>query len=293
WVMLRRDGTELPIEVFLTPIQLGERRVFQAVFNDITERKRAEEELLRSLAREKELGQLKNNFVSMVSHEFRTPLGVILSSAEILEGYFDQLDPDERREQLQSIQKNTRRMAGLMEEVLLLGVVEASKLDFKSAPLDLRAFCTRLIDELRSATVNKCFLTFIPHALPETANADERLLRHIFTNLLSNAVKYSPPGSAVDFEIERDGPEAVCRVRDRGMGIPEQDLERLFNAFYRGRNVGGTPGTGLGLTIVKRCVELHRGKIKVESKAGLGTTIIVRLPLFDQPSSGPRPGTGS
>jgi PAS domain S-box-containing protein len=286
WVILRSDGTELPIEVFLTPIQLGERRVFQAVFNDITERKRAEEELLRSLAREKELGQLRSNFISMVSHEFRTPLGVILSSAEILEAYFDRLAPDERREQLQSIRKNTRRMAALMEEVLLLGVVEAGKLDFKVAPVDLQVFCRRLIDELRSATDNQCPFTFIARALPEEANADERLLRHIFTNLLGNAVKYSPPGSPVEFEIHRDRGDAVCRIRDRGIGIPEADLERLFHAFCRGRNVGGIPGSGLGLAIVKRCVELHRGKIKVESTVGLGTTITVRLPLFEQAPGG-------
>jgi len=226
------------------------------------------------------LGQLKSNFVSMVSHEFRTPLGVILSSAEILESYFDQLEPEERREQLQSIQKNTRRMAGLMEEVLLLGMVEAGKMDFKPAPLDLQGFCVRLIDELRSATDSKCPIRHAFRALPEEANADERLLRHIFTNLLGNAVKYSAAGSEVEFEIERDGHDAICRVRDRGVGIPEPDLERLFNAFYRGRNVGGTPGTGLGLTIVKRCVELHGGRINVESKAGEGTTMTVRLPMF-------------
>jgi signal transduction histidine kinase len=112
------------------------------------------------------------------------------------------------------------------------------------------------------------------------AFADERLLQHVFTNLLSNAVKYSPAGGTVHFDIERDGDTAVCRIRDHGMGIPETDLEQLFSAFHRGRNAGQMPGTGLGLTIVKRCVELHRGKIKVESAVGRGTTVTVRLPLF-------------
>ena len=280
WVSRTAKGDLIPLEVILTRIPMGGRPIIQAVINDISERKQAEAELLRTLAREKELGQLKSNFVSMVSHEFRTPLGVILSSAEILESYFDQLEPEERREQLQSIQKNTRRMAGLMEEVLLLGMVEAGKMEFKPAPLDLQGFCVRLIDELRSATDSKCPIRHAFRALPEEANADERLLRHIFTNLLGNAVKYSAAGSEVEFEIERDGHDAICRVRDRGVGIPEPDLERLFNAFYRGRNVGGTPGTGLGLTIVKRCVELHGGRINVESKAGEGTTMTVRLPMF-------------
>lgn len=247
---------------------------------DITDRKKAETELLKTLAREKELGQLKSNFVSMVSHEFRTPLGVIMSSAEILDSYLDQLDPQERREQLQSIQKNSRRMANLMEEVLLLGMVEAGKLEFKPAELDLNLFCRRLVDELLSAVNNWCPVEISIAADAGRAVADERLLQHIFNNLLSNAVKFSPEGSPVRFEIQREGGEALCRIQDQGMGIPGPDLERMFTAFHRGRNAGQVPGTGLGLTIVKRCVELHRGRIKIESTVGQGTTVLVRLPLF-------------
>lgn len=280
WVARRKNGEEIPVEVFLTRVQLAGKQVIQAAVNDITQRKQAEAELLKSLAREKELGQLKSNFVSMVSHEFRTPLGVIMSSAEILENYLDQLDPDDRREQLLSIRKNTRRMADLMEEVLLLGMVEAGKLDFRPAALDFGAFCRRLVDELQSATSNKCSVQIAAAEETQAAFADERLLQHVFTNLLSNAVKYSPAGSTVHLDVERDGDYAICRVRDHGVGIPEADLERLFSAFYRGRNVGQAPGTGLGLTIVKRCVELHRGKIKVESAVGQGTTVTVKLPLF-------------
>jgi signal transduction histidine kinase len=253
----------------------------------MSERKQAEAELLKSLAREKELGQLKSNFVSMVSHEFRTPLGVIMSSAEILENYLEQLEPAERREQLQSIQKNTRRMADLMEEVLVLGMVEAGKLDFKPAAMDFAAFCRRLVEELLTVTSNKCAVQVSTSADVNHAFADERLLQHVFINLLSNAVKYSPAGSTVHFEIERDGDLAVCRIRDQGMGIPETDLERLFSAFFRGRNASLVPGTGLGLTIVKRCVELHRGKIKVESAVGRGTTVTVRLPLFSSTQTEP------
>jgi PAS domain S-box-containing protein len=250
---------------------------------DVTDHKKAEAELLKTLAREKELGQLKSNFVSMVSHEFRTPLGVIMSSAEILDSYLDQLAPEERREQLLSIQKNSRRMANLMEEVLLLGMVEAGKLDFKPAELDLQFFCRRIVDELQSAMSNRCPVEI---SIPDEAArgiADERLLQHVFTNLLSNAVKFSPEGSPVRFDIERDGNDAVCRIRDRGIGIPELDLERMFSAFHRGRNAGQVPGTGLGLSIVKRCVELHRGKIKIESAVGQGTTVMVRLPMFATP----------
>ena len=114
------------------------------------------------------------------------------------------------------------------------------------------------------------------------ARGDERLLQHVFTNLLSNAIKYSEPDQPVQFVIEQAGPDALCRVIDRGIGIPDSDQPWLFQAFHRGRNVGQRQGTGLGLVIAKRCVELHRGKIRVESRPNEGMTVIVTLPLFAQ-----------
>jgi signal transduction histidine kinase len=114
-----------------------------------------------------------------------------------------------------------------------------------------------------------------------SANSDEGLLRHVFTNLLSNAVKYSPEGSQVHFSIHREGTEAVFEVRDHGIGIPAEDQKRLFQAFHRASNVGGIAGTGLGLVIVKRCVDLHGGTISIESEPRCGTTFIVRLSVFD------------
>ncbi len=247
---------------------------------DITQRKRAEAELLRTLAREKELGQLRSNFVSMVSHEFRTPLGIIQSSAEILDDYLEYLEAAERKEHLQSICKNTRRMAGLMEEALLIGSLDAGKMEFKAASLELRAFARRLVDEVRSATDWRCPIELLLGEIPAEIQADERLLRHIFTNLLTNAVKYSEAGRVVRFEIGCDEAEIVCAIRDQGIGIPEADREWLFNAFHRGHNVADRSGTGLGLVIVKRCVDLQGGKIEVESKLGEGTAVTVRLPIF-------------
>jgi PAS domain S-box-containing protein len=251
---------------------------------DITQRKKAESELLRTLAREKDLGQLRSKFVSMVSHEFRTPLAVIQSSAEILDDYLDQLEPAEREDHLQSIRKNTRRMAALMEETLLIGSFEAGKMEFKPAPLEIRAFVQRLVDEILSATKRKCPIEFLPTSMPTMVYADERLLRHIFTNLLTNAVKYSDPERAVQFKIADVKTDLVCTICDHGIGIPEADLEWLFNAFHRGCNVGDRPGTGLGLVIVKRCVDLHGGRIKVDSRVGEGTSVTLSLPLC-QPAS--------
>jgi signal transduction histidine kinase len=207
---------------------------------DITQRKRAEEELLKTLEREKELSQLKSNFVSMVSHEFRTPLGIIQSSAELLGDFHYRMLPLEREEQLKSITRNTRRMAGMMEDVLVLSRLDAGKLEFQPSALDLEGFCRRVVDEVLSATNRRCVIELsLNSALPE-AKADEGLLAHIFTNLLSNAVKYSDSGATVRFMVGRVGPDAVCVIRDQGIGISADDQQQMFHAFHRGSNVGLT-----------------------------------------------------
>jgi PAS domain S-box-containing protein len=280
WVSLSPHGKPIPIEVILTRIEMSGRQIIQAVINDISDRKKAEAELLRALAREKELSALKSNFVSMVSHEFRTPLGIIMSSAEILGDYLEKLEPEERQSHLRSIARSAMRMSELMEEVLVLGRLDAGKMDFKPEALDLRSLCLRLVDEVHSATDRACPVELLLGDIPASAQGDERLLRHIFLNLLTNAIKYSEPGRPVHFEVQREGGDAVCRISDHGIGIPEADQSWLFSAFHRGCNVGQRPGTGLGLVIVKRCVELHGGRIRVESKLGEGTTMIVRVPLF-------------
>ena len=247
---------------------------------DITRRKQAEEEMQRALGREKELSQLKSNFVSMVSHEFRTPLGIIQSSAELLRDFHHKMRPPESQEQLDSISRNTRRMAGMMEEILVLSRLDAGKLDFQPAALDLNGFFRRVVDEILSATNRRCPIELSLKSIPSEARADERLLGHIFTNLLSNAVKYSEPGATVHFLAERNGSDAVCVIRDQGIGIPEEDQQQLFQAFHRGSNVGTRPGTGLGLLLVKRCADLHGGKVQVISKFGEGTTVTVRFSAF-------------
>ena len=171
-------------------------------------------------------------------------------------------------------------MAALMEEVLLIGSFDAGKMDFRPVSLDLGGFAGRLVDEGLSASDRRCPILLAVGEIHGHAHADERLLRHILTNLLTNAVKYSEAGSSVHFEITVDGADAVCVIRDRGIGIPEADREWLFSAFHRGQNVGERPGTGLGLVIVKRCADAHGGRIHVDSTLGAGTTVTVRLPVF-------------
>lgn len=247
-------------------------------------------ELRQSLDKEREIAQLKTSFVNMVSHEFRTPLGVILSSADILDAHLERLNPGRRREHLHTIQRCTQQMAVMLENVLLLGRIESGKSSFAPQRIDLSALAQRITDEVTSATNARCFIDCRLEAFADDTAGDESLLRHIFANLLSNAVKYSSAGSSVLFHITRTREMAVCTVQDRGIGIPAADLTRLFDAFQRGSNVGEISGTGLGMTIVKCCVEMHNGHIEIHSKEDEGTTVIVRLPLFHPDSNDENPG---
>ena len=237
-------------------------------------------ELNVALAEEKELNRLKSNFISMVTHEIRTPLALILGSSEILSRYLDRITPEKRTEHLKTIDSAVQRMSALLEDVLLFSKAEAGRMEFNPVALDLEKFCAQLLDETASATNRRCPIEFTLTNISEMARGDESLLRHVFSNLLANAAKYSPPGTSVGFSVSRDGGEAIFIVQDRGLGIPEDDRRRLFTPFYRGKNVATIQGTGLGLVIVKHCVERHGGVIQIESAENCGTTVSVRLPLF-------------
>lgn len=247
------------------------------------ERQKAQEALRSALEREREVVEMKSNFVSLVSHEFRTPLGVLVSSADILDSYFERLTPSQRTSHLRDIRHSAYQMSSLMEEVLLLGKVESGRMDFRQVSLPLHSFCQRIVEEVTSATNQRCPIQLQSHGLPETAHGDEALLRHILTNLLTNAVKYSPDGSPVTLRMHREGSTARFEIHDQGIGIDPRDHKHLFTAFQRGRNVGAIPGTGLGLVIVRRCVERHGGAIEFTSAPGEGSRFVVRLPLFTAP----------
>jgi signal transduction histidine kinase len=281
WVVRHRDGHDIPVEIRAVRLPTVSGDLVRGSVSDISARKEAEAELLRAFEREKELGELKTSFVSMVSHEFRTPLGIIHSSAEILERYFDRLTPKRRREQLTSITQAARNLASLIDEVLVLSQVEAGRMRFAPAPLDLPKLLRQLADEVASATSHRCDIALDMQGVDGDAVGDESLLRHILTNLLSNASKYSPEGIPVNLAARRDGDAAVFIIRDRGIGIAPEDQKRLFTAFQRGTNVGERPGTGLGLVIVKQCVDLHLGTIALQSTVGQGTTVTVRVPVFN------------
>jgi signal transduction histidine kinase len=176
--------------------------------------------------------------------------------------------------------RSTKNLANLIEEVLLLGRVEEGRMQFAPVPLDLGKLCRSLADELLSATGGACPIHFRALTSIDGAISDEALLRHILCNLLSNAVKYSEPGSPVEFTAERSDINVIITIRDRGIGIPQEDQAKLFTSFTRARNVGTRPGTGLGLVVVQRCVQLHRGALALDSAPGSGTTVTVTLPVF-------------
>ncbi len=253
---------------------------------DIDDRKRAEVELLAAVQREKELSEMKSKFVSTASHEFRTPLATMLSSAELLEHYAESLSPAEKVNLLQTIQGSAKRMSEMIDDVLTLGRAESGVLKLNLGPTNLRELCGRVVSEFRIAQGKQHIITLDDRFDRLEAHMDERLLRHILNNLLSNAVKYSPPGSEVTFSLARRGEQAAIEIQDRGIGIPLEDQPRMFESFHRASNVENRSGTGLGLAIVKKAVELHGGEISLTSAVGSGTRFTVMIPLqpIEQPA---------
>ncbi len=280
WLHRIGDGSEVPCLVHLAKMPGGENQRVIAAVTDRTEQWRTEEAMRRALANEREVNELRSRFTSIVSHEFRTPLGIIMSAVELLRNYFGRLETERREELFEDIHYATRRMGDLMEQVLVLGQADAGKLAFKPQPMDLSALCARITEEVLFATQRRCPVeTSVENSL-DGAVADSGLLLHMLSNLLSNAAKYSPVGSPVAFGIRREGSEAVFTIRDHGIGIPEADQPRIFEAFQRASNVSDVPGSGLGLLIAKRCVELHGGRISFVSEAEQGTCFTVGLPVF-------------
>ncbi|MBW4574462.1 MAG: PAS domain S-box protein [Aphanothece sp. CMT-3BRIN-NPC111] len=278
---IRKDGTVFPVLVDITNVMDNAGKIAYSIINvqDITQRQQAEAEIRNALAKERELGELKTRFISMTSHEFRTPLATILSSTELLEHYSHKLKEQEKQDLFRQIERATQRMTQLLEDVLAINKAEAGKLQFNPAPLNIENLCRDIVNEMQLNAGDRHEIVFIK--LGECINTvmDEKLLQHILSNLLSNAIKYSPQGGRVEFELVCEDKQAIFKIKDHGIGIPIEDREKLFESFHRAQNVGNIPGTGLGLSIVKRMVDLHGGNIKVASKVGVGTTFIVNIPL--------------
>ena len=239
-------------------------------------------ELERDRDREVELANLKSRFVSMTSHEFRTPLSVILSSAELLEAYGDGWDGSRRRTHLDRIQTSAKGMSRMLDDVLLIGRAEAGMLEAKPRRIRPSELAASVLEEVRAVVGPERRLDYDDQAEHAELWLDDKLLRHVLTNLLSNAFKYSPADSIVSFVVQTDEQGVCFEIADEGIGIPEDEVEQLFEAFHRCSNASAIPGTGLGLAVVKKSVEVHRGTIEVESAEGRGTRFAVRVPELEQ-----------
>ncbi|MEA5513719.1 PAS domain S-box protein [Nodularia sp. UHCC 0506] len=278
---LHQDGTYrwLYDKGKLVRDEAGNPLEFVGYLADITEHKQLEAELKVALETEKELHELKSRFVSMTSHEFRTPLSTILSSSELLEHYRHKWTEEKQLTHLHRIQTAVKRMTEMLNDVLVIGKVEAGKLDYRPKCFDLVEYCRDLLAEVQVNQNNMCVIYFNTQHISMPCCMDEKLLGHILNNLLSNAIKYSSDDSTIKFSLACQEEQAIFKIQDQGIGIPQEDIPRLFESFHRARNVGNILGTGLGLSIVKNCVDLHQGNISVTSTLGVGTVFTVTLPL--------------
>ena len=277
-----KDGNHIIVEVNAVAIEWQGKPATLNFLTDVTERKRAEEEIKKALEKERELSELRSRFISMTSHEFRTPLTSIMSSAEIIEKYFDKLSAEQLNKNLHRIQENVKHMSQLLNDVLIIGKTEAGKLELNRQHVNLKRLCHSIVEQFEMSTLQKTKrnFKFVEKDLCENASLDPKLIRQILDNLISNAVKYSPENSDILFEAGCTNDKIFFKIQDNGIGIPVEDQKRLFEPFYRATNVGTISGTGLGMAIVKNSVELHGGTITLESEENAGARFIVELPLI-------------
>ena len=284
---IRKNKTVFPAFVGVNNVRDEQKKISYIITNvqDITQRKQAETEILNSLQKATEINELKSRFIAMTSHEFRTPFATILSSTELLEYYSHKLPESEKKDLFRQIEAAIKRMTQLLEDVLVINKAEAGKLELNPAPINLENFCYDLISEMQLNAGNKHKIIFTHKGDCVKAVMDEKLLHHILTNLLSNALKYSPDGKDVEFELTCQNQQATFKIKDYGIGIPCEANQKLFESFQRAKNVGNIQGTGLGLFITKKMVDLHQGNINFISELGTGTTFTVNIPLNLQVST--------
>ncbi len=280
----RANGTPCAMDMTALLIPWEESSALLITLRDMTERKRMEEALFQArlarieMEKERELLKLKEQFVTMVSHDFRTPLAVIMSSNDILERYHERLTVQRRFEQLQRIREQVVYMTELLDDVLLLGTARADRIEFNPLPLNMESVCLSVFEQVQTLATERHHFIFQSAGNLANATLDEKLLRRMLSNLLSNAIKYSPDGGEIRLELSRKNGTVIICVSDQGIGIPQKAQARLFEPFQRAANASKISGTGLGLAIVYETVRVHGGDIRVESEEGAGTSFIITLP---------------
>ena len=252
---------------------------------EIQERKSAENALLekekalrKAYEREKELNHLKSRFVSMASHEFRTPLSAILSSAELIEAYNDGGQDQKREKHIIRIRSAVNNLTSILNDFLSLSKLEEGKVLSHPVEFMFNDFCNDLLDDILPILKPGQKVISPTDNLKTVLFLDHKLLKNILLNLFSNAIKYSEQGKSIYFEFSMDEKSLYFSIRDEGIGIPSEEQEHLFTRFFRAHNVENIQGTGLGLTIVKRYLELMDGSIHFESHLGVGTIFKISLP---------------
>jgi signal transduction histidine kinase len=241
----------------------------------------ANKELTRALQKEREIGELKSRIVQNVSHGFKTPLTSILSSAQLLQQYAERDHPFKAKmiKHTQKIEFSVRTLNNLLTSVLFFGKADADKISFRPKVVKIEDFIKEVLDVVNAGAENDVEIMYTSENLPKNITTDEELLYQIIENLLSNAVKYSKDGQKVEFKMSYVKGNLTVIIKDQGIGIPEEEREHLFSRFFRAKNVGIIEGSGLGLSIVKKCVDVLKGEILCDSKAGQGTTFTISIPV--------------
>lgn len=245
---------------------------------EVIERKKAEEEARKSLEKERELNELKSKFVSIASHEFRTPLSTILSSASLIQQYKEKKDFDKQDKHIHRVKSSVNHLTQILNDFLSLGKLEEGKIDVKSENVDVAHFLHEITEEVGSFLKDGQTVTVTCSPELKEIQTDPRILRNIMFNLISNASKYSDINKPIRIECQRQNKKILFKIKDEGIGIPLEDQKHLFERFYRASNAGNVQGTGLGLNIVRRYVELTGGEISFMSEYEKGSTFFISIP---------------
>ena len=277
WHYKRKDGSAFFVSLNVTPLKDTQNNIssYLGIAIDISEKKNAETELLAALEKEKELNELKSRFVSMASHEFRTPLSAVLSSAYLLSKYAKAEEQPQREKHIQRIVASVTSLTEILNDFLSVGKIEEGDIQARYQEFDVKQLMHEIIQEVHHLLKKGQTISYNHIGKNAEAYLDPSMLKHIVTNLLSNAVKFSNEQSVIELVTEKDSKKLMVSVKDNGIGIPEDDIQNLFKRFFRSSNVTNIQGTGLGLHIVSKYTELMNGKIECKSKIGEGTKFTI------------------
>ncbi|MEN9962964.1 MAG: hypothetical protein RL582_59, partial [Bacteroidota bacterium] len=272
-IYINKKGDNIPVSLTLTSMKDKKKKLvgFMGVAIDLTERKKAELNLMEALTKEKQLGELKSRFVTTASHEFRTPLSTISSSAYLIEKYTEQADQPKRQKHLDRIISAVNNLSNILNDFLNVGKIEEGKIEINATSFSIPNFMEKLFLEIKSILKPGQDIHYV-HEGEEEIEIDPSIFRNIMINLLSNAIKYSTSDSRIEINTKINDHIFQVEVHDHGIGIPEEDQEHLMDRFFRGKNAINIPGTGLGLHIVSKYVERMNGDISFVSKLNEGTT---------------------